>query len=56
MANSFLLKYSATAGVVPTSAELPLRQIALNTADGKLFIKKNDGSILTFDSDGIATR
>ena len=50
MANSFLLKYSATSGVVPTSAELPLRQIALNTADGKLFIKKNDGSILTFES------
>lgn len=50
MANQFLLKYSATSGVVPTSAELPLRQIALNTADGKLFIKKNDGSILTFES------
>ena len=50
MANQFLLKYSATSGVVPTSAELPLRQIALNTADGKLFIKKNDGTILTFES------
>jgi len=50
MANQFLLKYSATAGVVPTSAELPLRQIALNTADGKLFIKKNDGTILSFES------
>jgi len=45
-----LFKYSATAGVVPTSAELPLRQIALNTADGKLFIKKNDGTILSFES------
>jgi hypothetical protein len=50
MANQFLLKYSATSGVVPTSAELPLRQIALNTADGKLFIKKNDGTILSFES------
>jgi hypothetical protein len=50
MANQFLLKYSATPGVVPTSAELPLRQIALNTADGKLFIKKNDGTILSFES------
>ncbi len=50
MANQFLLKYSSTAGVVPTSAELPLRQIALNTADGKLFIKKNDGTILSFES------
>jgi len=27
-----------------------LRQIALNTADGKLFIKKNDGTILSFES------
>jgi hypothetical protein len=50
MANQFLLKYSATAGVVPTSAELPLRQIALNTADGKLFIKKTDGTIISFES------
>jgi hypothetical protein len=56
MANSFLLKYSATPGVVPTSAELPLRQIALNTADGKLFIKKNDGTILTFESAGAFAR
>lgn len=56
MANSFLLKYSATSGVVPTSAELPLRQIALNTADGKLFIKKNDGTILTFESAGAFAR
>ena len=50
MANQFLLKYSATAGVIPTSAELPLRQIALNTADGKLFIKKTDGTIISFES------
>jgi len=46
----FLIKYSATAGVVPTAAELPIRQIAVNTADGKLFIKKNDGTILTFEN------
>jgi hypothetical protein len=50
MANQLLLKYSATAGVIPTSAELPLRQIALNTADGKLFIKKTDGTIISFES------
>jgi hypothetical protein len=56
MANQFLLKYSATSGVVPTSAELPLRQIALNTADGKLFIKKVDGTILTFESAGAFAR
>jgi hypothetical protein len=56
MANQFLLKYSATSGVVPTSAELPLRQIALNTADGKLFIKKTDGTILTFESAGAFAR
>lgn len=46
----FLIKYSSTSGVVPTSAELPIRQIAVNTADGKLFIKKNDGTILTFEN------
>ena len=56
MANQFLLKYSATSGVVPTSAELPLRQIAINTADGKLFIKKVDGTVLTFESAGAFAR
>jgi hypothetical protein len=56
MANQILLKFSATSGVVPTSVELPLRQIAINTADGKLFIKKNDGTILTFESAGAFAR
>lgn len=50
MANQFLTKYSANPGVVPTASELPLRQIAINTADGRLFIKKTDGTILTFES------
>ncbi|CAB4136208.1 Concanavalin A-like lectin/glucanases superfamily [uncultured Caudovirales phage] len=52
----FLIKYSSTSGVVPTSAELPIRQIAVNTADGKLFIKKNDGTILTFESADVFAR
>jgi hypothetical protein len=44
MANTILLKRSATQSKVPTTSQLELGEIAINTYDGKLFIKKNDGS------------
>ena len=44
MANTVRLKRSAVQGKVPTTSDLSLGEIALNTYDGKLFIKKNDGS------------
>ena len=37
-------KRSAVAGKVPTTADLELGQLAINTNDGKLFIKKDDGT------------
>jgi hypothetical protein len=41
MANQkILLKRSATAGKVPAVADLNLGEVALNTNDGRLFIKK----------------
>lgn len=43
-----LLKRSSVAGAVPTSSQLALGEIAINTADGKIFIKDSNGSILTF--------
>jgi len=44
MANSILLKRSATAAKVPLTSDLVLGEIALNTYDGKLYLLKNNGS------------
>ena len=38
------LKRSATASAVPTTAQLQLGELAMNTYDGKLFLKKNNGT------------
>jgi len=37
-------KRSAVPGKVPTTTDLELGQLAINTNDGKLFIKKDDGT------------
>lgn len=44
MANTVKLKRSAVAGRVPTTADLELGELALNTYDGKLYAKKDDGT------------
>lgn len=41
MAQTLLLKRSAVAGRVPTTSDVPLGSLALNTYDGKLFTKTN---------------
>lgn len=41
MANTFKLKQSAVGGKVPTTAQLALGELAVNTRDGKVFTKKN---------------
>lgn len=41
MANTFRLKRSAVAGKAPAIADLQLGELAVNTYDGKLFVKKN---------------
>lgn len=38
------MKRSAVAGKVPTTAQLELGELAINTRDGKLYFKKDDGS------------
>jgi hypothetical protein len=40
MANTIILKRSATPGQAPTTGQLSLGEIAINTYDGKLYIKK----------------
>src|SRR6056300_535537 len=44
MAQTIKLKRSATQGAVPTTTQLELGEVAINTYDGKMYIKKNDGS------------
>jgi len=41
MANTIKLRRSATQGAVPTTSQLALGELAMNTYDGKLFIKKD---------------
>jgi len=41
MANTIKIRRSATASAVPTTAQLALGELAVNTYDGKLFLKKN---------------
>lgn len=44
MANTFRLKRSAVQGKVPTTGDLQLGELALNTYDGKLYTLKDNGS------------
>ena len=41
MAQTIKLKRSATSGAVPSTASLELGEVAINTYDGKMYIKKN---------------
>lgn len=57
MANTILQKRSSTASAVPTTAQLALGQIALNTRDGLLFFKKDVSgteSIVTLGGQGFS--
>ncbi|XOY54959.1 MAG: hypothetical protein ACMUJK_09090 [Rhodobacterales bacterium] len=44
MASTIRMKRSAIATKVPTTAQLDLGELAVNTRDGKLFLKRADGS------------
>lgn len=57
MANIVKVKRSATPAKVPTTADLQLGEIAVNTYDGKMYIKKNDGtdSIVQIGGSGSGT-
>lgn len=44
MANTLYVKRSAVQGKVPTTGDLQLGELAINTYDGKLYIKKDNGS------------
>ena len=43
MAQTIKLRRSATAGAKPTTSQLELGEVAINTYDGKMYIKKSVG-------------
>ena len=56
MANTIQLKRSSVASKVPTTSDLELGELALNTSDGKLFTKKiDDGTASIVELSGGAT-
>ena len=44
MANSIKIKRSAVPSKVPLTADIELGELAINTYDGKLYLKKDDGA------------
>ena len=52
MANLIKLKRSAVAGKAPTTSDLELGELALNTYDGKLYTKKDDGTASVVELSG----
>lgn len=44
MANVIKLRRSAVQGNIPTTAQIALGEVAINTHDGKVYIKKDDGT------------
>lgn len=49
MANTIRLKRSAVAGKVPTTSDLALGELGLNTWDGKLYTKIDNGTASIVD-------
>ena len=52
MANNLLHKRSSTAGAVPSSGSLTVGELAINSADGKVFTKKTDNSVVEIGAGG----
>lgn len=44
MPSKVLIKRSAVPGKVPTTAQIDLGELAINTRDGKLFLKRDNGN------------
>jgi len=55
MANTIVLKRSATPGKTPTANQLSLGEIAINTYDGKIFIKKDNGTPSVIEIGGLTS-
>ena len=54
MANTILLKRNSTAAAQPTAGQLSAGELAINTADGRLFAKNSAGSVVNLPVSSIA--
>lgn len=52
MADLIRHKRSSTAGAVPTAGQLQDGELAMNTADAKLFMKRADGAVVEIGGGG----
>ena len=52
MANVVKHKRSSTAGETPAASDLEVGEIAINTADAKLFVKHTDGNVVEISGSG----
>jgi hypothetical protein len=55
MANTLLHKRSSTAGATPSAGSLTVGELAINTADGKVFTKKDNGTVVEIGGGGSVT-
>jgi len=55
MAQTIKLKRSATQGAIPSTSSLDLGEVAINTYDGKMYIKKDDGTPAVVEIGGGST-
>ena len=54
MANKILLRRNSTASTAPTAAQIEPGELAINTADGRLFTELNNGTIVNLPVQSIA--
>lgn len=54
MANKIQIKRSTTASAVPTAGQLDAGELAINTADGRLFAKKSNGTVVNLPVSSIS--
>ena len=52
MANTILHKRSSTSSATPSAGSLTVGELAINTADGKLFTKKSNGTVVEIGGGG----
>ena len=53
---AIILKNSTTPGKKPTATDLVSGELALNSADGKVFMKKEDGTVIEPGGGGGSSR
>ena len=53
MSNTIILKTTAVEGKVPGLSQIELGEVAINTFDGKMFIKKDDGVVSILEVGGV---